>query len=89
VTCFFIRSAWRRKGVATKLLAEAVRVAKANGATALEAYPVKPYTENIPAAFAWTGIPVLFENAKFTEITPPGNSRPVYRKAFRVTRSAK
>ncbi len=88
VTCFFIRSAWRRKGVATKLLAEAVKVAKANGASALEAYPVKPYTANIPAAFAWTGIPVLFEKANFTEITPSGNSRPVYRKAFRGTRSA-
>lgn len=88
VTCFFIRSPWRRKGVATKLLREAVKVAKANGATELEAYPVRPYTDNIPAAFAWTGIPVLFENAKFVEISPPGNSRPIYRKAFRSTRSA-
>lgn len=88
VTCFFIRSAWRRKGVATALLCEAVKVAKANGATELEAYPVRPYTDNIPAAFAWTGIPILFEKQKFVDITPPGNSRPIYRKTFRSTRSA-
>ncbi len=88
VTCFFIRSSWRRKGVATALLAEAVKVAKANGATELEAYPVRPYTDNVPAAFAWTGIPILFENEKFVNITPPGNSRPVYRKTLRSTRSA-
>lgn len=88
VTCFFIRSAWRRKGVATALLAQAVKVARANGATELEAYPVRPYTDSIPAAFAWTGIPVLFEKEKFVNITPPGNSRPIYRKAFRAARSA-
>jgi GNAT superfamily N-acetyltransferase len=88
VTCFFIRSPWRRKGVATALLAEAVKVAKANGAAELEAYPVKPYTDNVPGAFAWTGIPVLFENEKFVNVTPTGNSRPVYRKTFRGARSA-
>lgn len=88
VTCFFIRSPWRRKGVATKLLAEAVKVAKANGATQLEAYPVKPYADTIPGAFAWTGIPVLFEKEKFVNITPSGNSRPIYRKTFRSARSA-
>jgi GNAT superfamily N-acetyltransferase len=88
VTCFFIRSPWRRKGVATALLAEAVKVAKANGAKELEAYPVKLYTDSVPAAFAWTGIPILFEKEKFVDVTPPGNSRPIYRKTFRSARSA-
>jgi GNAT superfamily N-acetyltransferase len=85
VTCFFIRSAWRRQGVATSLLAQAVKVAKAGGASELEAYPVRPYTANVPAAFAWTGVPVLFEKQKFVDVTPPGHSRPIYRKAFRST----
>ena len=89
VTCFFIRSPWRRKGVATKLLAEATRVAKANGACELEAYPIKPYTDNVPAAFAWTGVPILFEKHKFVDVTPRENSRPIYRKTFRTARSAK
>jgi GNAT superfamily N-acetyltransferase len=89
VTCFFIRSVWRRKGVGTKLLAEAIKVAKANGATELEGYPIRPYTANVPGAFAWTGVPLLFENQKFVDITPPGNPRPIYRKTFRSARRAK
>ncbi len=89
VTCFYIKSKWRRKGVATALLAEATQVARENGAKKLEAYPVKPYTNNVPGAFAWTGVPVLFEKLKFADITPPGNSRPIYRRALRAARSAK
>lgn len=88
VTCFYIRTAWRRKGVGTALLAQAVKVAKANGATELEGYPIKPYTDNVPGPFAWTGIPRLFEEQKFVDITPPDNARPIYRKTFRSTRSA-
>ena len=71
------------------LLAEAVKVAFANGAKELEAYPIRPYTANVPAAFAWTGVPVLFKKQKFVNVTPPSNARPIYRKALRAVRSAK
>jgi len=30
-----------------------------NGAKIIEAYPTVPYSKNIPAAFAWTGLPFL------------------------------
>lgn len=84
VTCFFIRSAWRRRGVARRLLAEALRVARARGVRRVEGYPVKPYgTGPIPAAFAWTGVPRLFECQKFVRITPPGTSRDVYVRTLR------
>lgn len=84
VTCFYIRSGCRGRGVATKLIREAVRVARAHGARRLEGYPVKPYGQgNIPAAFAWTGVPRLFECQKFVTITPPGASRDVYVKKLR------
>ena len=86
VTCFFIRNGWRRSGVGTALLAEAVKVAKAAGASELEGYPIRPYTDSVPGAFAWTGVPVLFEKQKFVDITPPGNARPIYRKTFRSAR---
>ena len=84
VTCFYIRTGWRGRGVATKLLATATRLAKANGAKRVEGYPVKPYGKgNIPAAFAWTGVPRLFECQKFVTIAPPGASRDVYVKKLR------
>jgi len=89
VTCFFIRPGWRHRGIATALLEEAVDVARAGGARELEAYPVRPKASRageIPAAFAWTGVPRLFEKAKFRNVTPPGNSRAVYRRVFRQRR---
>ncbi len=88
VTCFYIKSAWRRKGLASAMLKEAVTVARSNGAKELEGYPVRPYTDNIPGAFAWTGIPAVFEKQKFADVTPAGNTRPIYRKALRSVRSA-
>ena len=86
VTCFFIRSGWRHRGVATALLKGAVEVARANGAKELEAYPVRPKTGGtgeIPAAFAWTGVPRLFEKTRFRNSTSRGNSRAIYRRTFR------
>ncbi len=84
VTCFFIRSQWRQRGVATAMLRRAVRLAREKGARRLEGYPVRPYGKgNIPAAFAWTGIPVLFARQRFVNITVEGSSRDVYVKLFR------
>lgn len=86
VTCFYIRAGWRRRGVATALLEKAIEVARAQGAAELEAYPVRPKADGpgeVPPAFAWTGVPRLFEKAKFVNVTPPGNPRDIYRKKFR------
>lgn len=86
VTCFYIPARWRHRGVATALLKEAIKLARAHGATQLEGYPVRPYgpdKSDIPAAFAWTGIPKLFEKHKFTNIAPPGHSRDIFRRRFR------
>jgi GNAT superfamily N-acetyltransferase len=85
VTCFFIRAGWRGHGVASALLAEAVRLARGHGAKSLEAYPVRPKSEDrkIPAAFAWTGVSAMFEKHNFRDITPRGNSRAIYRRTLR------
>lgn len=79
VTCFFIRSGWRNRGVASALLERTVKLARDYGAKELEGYPVKPYGDGrIPAAFAWTGVPRLFEREKFVSVSPPSNSREIY-----------
>ena len=66
--CFFIARGWRGKGVASALLAEAIRVLKKRGARVLEGYPVKPAkaAAPIPAAFAYTGTVSMFRKAGFT-----------------------
>src|SRR6185369_7349958 len=63
--CLFIAKEWRRKGVSVILLRAAIQHAKQNGISILEGYPEEPYDENIPAAFAWKGIPSSFKKAGF------------------------
>lgn len=91
VLCFFIPAAWRRRGVAGALLAEAVQLARARGARRLEGYPVpaqgrdgKPY----PATFAYTGVPRLFARAGFREPLPAGGLGAAGRGTREATREA-
>ena len=84
VTCLFIPQRWRGRGIALALVRNAVELARHEGARELEAYPVVPRCEGtaIPAAFAWTGVPSIFEKAGFLVATPVGNRRPIYRYSF-------
>jgi GNAT superfamily N-acetyltransferase len=83
VTCFFIPTRHRGKGVATAMLEAAVELARARGATALEGYPQKPLASGapLPGPFAWTGVPGLFERCGFERINP-GDGRPIYVRKF-------
>jgi GNAT superfamily N-acetyltransferase len=85
IVCFYIPSRWRNRGVATRLLEAATARAFALGAREIEGYPVVPKKppERIPAAFAWTGIPALFEKADYEELPRPEMSRPLYLKVDR------
>jgi GNAT superfamily N-acetyltransferase len=82
ITCFYIYRHWRNRGVAGRLLAAATDEAFALGANEVEGYPVVPskLPSPIPAAFAWTGVPSLFENAGYAAIPRPGSARPIYVK---------
>lgn len=82
VNCFFVRSGFRNRGVAAKLLACATAAAKAAGASALDGFPVVPQTgKPVPPAFAHTGLPSLFEAAGFRRIADAGG-RLVYRRTL-------
>lgn len=80
VTCFVVKRTHRGRGVSGALLREAIRIAKKRGAKVIEGYPAKvnPEKPKLPAVFAWTGVPAIFEGAGFTCITPP-DARPIYR----------
>jgi GNAT superfamily N-acetyltransferase len=82
VTCFFIRREWRGKGVGGKLLKAAVDLARKKGARRLEGYPVVPYTAAMPGAFAWTGLPQMFERQRFRPLPDPPGKRPIYVRRF-------
>jgi GNAT superfamily N-acetyltransferase len=80
VVCFYIPARWRGKGVATQLAKAATERAFALGAKEVEGFPVVPKKapEKVPAAFAWTGVPALFEAVGFEEMDRPDASRPIY-----------
>lgn len=79
VTCFFIEKGYRRKGLSVLLLKEAIKFSKSKGAEIIEGYPSEPYDENIPPAFAWTGIPSAFIKAGFKEAARRSKTRPIMR----------
>jgi GNAT superfamily N-acetyltransferase len=80
--CFFVARGFRGQGVAQALLAAAEKALRAHGAKVAEAYPTLPPAgaAKLPAAFAYTGLPTMFERAGFTlaQARPKGRQR--YRK---------
>ncbi len=79
ISCLFISKNHRRKGLSAKLIRHAVNFCKGQGAKIVEAYPVEPYSDNIPVAFAWTGIPSSFKEAGFKEVARRSRTRPIMR----------
>ena len=80
VACLFIEKSFRKKGVSTELLRAATEYAKSQGAELVEGYPVEPKSEeDIPPAFAWTGIPKAFIRAGFKEVVRRSATRPIMR----------
>ncbi len=79
IVCFFIDKKYRKQGYSVELLKGVIEFSKKKGAKILEGYPTQPYSENIPAAFAWTGIPSAFEKAGFKEVARRSKTRPIMR----------
>ena len=79
VSCLFFKKEFRKQGLSSELLKLAVQFANKNGAEIVEGYPTVPYDDNIPAAFAWTGIPSSFEKAGFEEAARRSKNRPIMR----------
>ncbi len=76
--CFFIDRKARKSGVATALLEAATAAAFDAGARSIEGYAVVPKGEEIPAAFAWTGVPAIFERAGFSPVQHDAGARRIY-----------
>lgn len=79
ISCFFVAKQYRRKGISLELLKGAINYCKANNVKIIEGYPVVPYGEQIPAAFAWTGMPSVFEKAGFVVAERRSQAKPIMR----------
>ena len=79
ITCFFIAKSYRKQGLSGELLKGVIEFCGKKNIKVLEAYPVEPYNESIPAAFAWTGIPSAFEKVGFKVVERRSPKRPIMR----------
>jgi GNAT superfamily N-acetyltransferase len=78
ITCFVVRVGYRRRGVATALVAAAVDRARQHGARLVEGYPVDTAArEKTSAATLYHGSVSLFESAGFTVAARPTTDRAV------------
>jgi len=82
ISCFYIDPHHRGTGVATALLAEAIRFAGANGAQAVEGVPIDTSARTPANADLYTGTLAMFLDARFEEIARRGR-RPIVRRVLR------
>ena len=86
IVCLFIAREHRGKGVSTALIYGAAAYARSRGARIVEAYPVEPKTNPMPAVFAYTGIASAFRKAGFVEVARRSETRPIMRRVLRAKR---
>jgi len=79
VSCLFVKKPYRRQGVSTYLIREAVKLAVSRGATVVEGYPVEPSTRKIADPSLWHGITSAFRAAGFHEVARRADTRPIMR----------
>ena len=68
IGCFRVSVGYRRRGVATALLAGVIAAARRAGAPALEAYPIDPASRRVDVGFAFVGIASMFDAAGFRRV---------------------
>lgn len=79
IVCFFIAASHRGRGLSVRLVRVGTALAFRSGARSVEGYPSVPRSARMPAAFAWTGVPGIFEAAGFTRLPLDAGARRIYR----------
>ena len=82
VTCVLVRAGFRKRGVAYALVRAAVEHARARGARALEAYPMRTEAGRITWDEIHVGAQSVFAAAGMDEVSRPGKRRAVMRIDF-------
>jgi GNAT superfamily N-acetyltransferase len=82
VTCVLVRAGYRGRGIAYALASAAVDHARARGARALEAYPMRTEIGEVTWDEIHVGAESIFAAAGMTEVSRPGKRRIVMRVDF-------
>ena len=81
ISCFYVRTRFRRRGVTRALIEAAVAFAAGRGAAIVEAYPVDK-AQPKGASNAFTGIASSFVAAGFQEVARRSPARPIVRRTL-------
>jgi GNAT superfamily N-acetyltransferase len=84
VVCFFTTKAYRRRGVAERLLRAATKYVRARGGRIVEGYPVEPKKGETADVFAYHGLASMFRNVGFREVARRSPTRPIMRLVLRA-----
>ena len=68
IGCLRVRPGYRRRGVASRLLAAVVEEARQAGAPGVEAYPIDPGGRRVDVSLAYVGIASMFDAAGFRRV---------------------
>ncbi len=68
IGCFRIRPGYRRRGIASALLAGVVEAARRAGAPGVEAYPIDPQGRRVEVGAGFVGIASMFDRAGFRRV---------------------
>ena len=89
IVCFFVDKKYRKQGLSVEIIKGSVEYCKKlsekksasakEKAKIVEGYPVVPYKDDMPGAFAWTGFPNAFIKAGFKEVARRSKTRPIMR----------
>ena len=79
IVCLFLAKSHRGRGLSKRMIEAAVRYARSQGATIVEAYPVEPKKSPMPAVFAFPGIASVYLAAGFQEVARRSETRPIMR----------
>ena len=82
VTCVLVRAGYRRRGIAYALARAAVAHARAHGARAVEAYPMRTEIGEVSWDEIHVGAQSIFTAAGMQEVSRPGKRRLVMRIDF-------
>ena len=78
LTCFYVRNAFRHRGLMDRLIEEASRHAREHGASVIEAYPVPPDGPS----YRFCGFIPVFAAHGFLEVGRAGKRRHVMRRSL-------
>lgn len=82
LVCLYVARARRDEGLMRALILAAIDFVRSQGGQVLEAYPTVPLSGELPPVSSYMGIPSVFAEAGFVEVSRPSRTKMIMRYEF-------